>query len=54
MANQKLKEAKKDFKKLKKNSLAYNTSLNEVLTAFGSSPVPDWGGLVFNGQRMRT
>lgn len=35
-----VRKAKFDHKQLKKNTQAYNTSLNEVLTAFSKAEVP--------------
>ena len=47
-----LKFIKRVFGKLQKNTVEYNRSLNNILTSFSKCNTPNWGGLVFNGQRV--
>ena len=47
-----LRNAKSNFKSLKKHTEKYNASLNQLLTAFSVAKLPDWGSFTFNGQRV--
>ena len=47
-----LRRAKNEYKKLRKNEGKFNETLNQILTSFSISKLPDWGTMKFNGQTV--